>query len=107
MRLLAGLFFLGGGFLLDWLLFCLHSSLFLLKFSYTSFSIEQLLLTGKQGMAGRADIYVDFVLGRADRMACSTGANRNGIKVFWMDFFSHNVPILSQALGFVHGGRRQ
>lgn len=57
---------------------------------YATCRIHQLLLSGIERMAGRANVDVDRFHGRPRLVLCAAGARNNGVEIFWMYLFSHD-----------------
>jgi hypothetical protein len=64
-------------------------SILLLEAFNATRRINQLLLTGKERMAVRADFDVNLLLGRTCRPGCAAGANDVTFLIFGMDTWFH------------------
>lgn len=65
------------------------TGVFFLEFLHSAFSIQQFLLAGKKGMAGRADVYPDTFPGRSDLIGRPAGAGGGSLKILGMNFGFH------------------
>lgn len=66
---------------------------FATEFLDASGGIDHLLLASEERMAGRTDIQMDFLLGRANSPAISAGAGDLRLVVFGMYSFFHIVNL--------------
>lgn len=67
----------------------LDAGVLFLELLHPAFGIQELLLAGKEGMAGGADVHPDVLLIGGDLIMRPAGAGGRGLKVFGMDSFFH------------------
>jgi hypothetical protein len=59
------------------------------KLLYPSFGIDELLLSGKEGMTVGANIHMDIWLGRTRMNGVATGTDNRGFDVFGVQLLLH------------------
>ena len=72
------------------------ASVTLVKAVNASGRIDQLLLAGKERVAGRTNFYMQVVFHRRPCLKCAAaGANDRYFAVVWMYFWFHNISLPS------------